>query len=140
MSTLERALCIASEAHEGQVDKAGEPYILHVVRVMLKVSRPDERVVAALHDVVEDTAWTLERLREQGFSESIVDAVHALTRRSGEPYEDFIVRASRNDLARQVKLADLEDNANLSRISNPTDRDYARLEKYRRALILLRQS
>lgn len=135
MSDLAHAIALAARAHEGQMDKAGEPYILHPLRMMFRLTGVEERVVAVLHDVVEDTEWTLDGLRGEGFSETVVDAVDAMTRREaeGEPYEKFVLRAASNPLARRVKLADLEDNSDLSRIANPTAEDFARLEKYRKA-------
>lgn len=140
MSTLERAIAIAVEAHTGQQDKVGQPYILHPLRVMLAVRSPEERMVGALHDVVEDSAWTLGALREAGFSPDVVDAVDAISRREGEEYFDFVLRAGANPLARPVKVADLRDNLDLSRIAAPTDRDQERCERYRKALALLGES
>ena len=132
MSTLERAIEIATTAHTGQVDKAGEPYIHHPLRVMLSVSTPDERLVAVLHDVIEDTVISSKDLLAEGFSSRIVDAVVALSKSEGQTYEQYIESVAQNSLARVVKLADLEDNSDLSRIPNPTERDCERLEKYRR--------
>jgi (p)ppGpp synthase/HD superfamily hydrolase len=137
MSTLERAICIAAEAHQGQVDKAGAPYILHVLRVMLSVNSNVDRIVAVLHDVVEDTPWTLDTLRAEGFGEEIIAAIDCLTRREGEPYDAFIQRVSTNHIGRRVKLADLADNANLSRIQAPSPQDRARVSKYEKAMQLL---
>jgi (p)ppGpp synthase/HD superfamily hydrolase len=134
MATLERAIAIAAEAHRGQVDKAGEPYLLHPMRVMLRVEGERERLVALLHDVVEDgPGWTLDRVRSEGFAEEVVRAVERLTKREGEPYDAAIERAAADPLARQVKLADLEDNMRLARIAHPSEHDVARLERYRRA-------
>jgi (p)ppGpp synthase/HD superfamily hydrolase len=135
MATLERAIAIAAEAHRGQTDKAGEPYILHPMRVMLRVRGETERIVAMLHDVVEDggPAWSLERLREEGFAAEVVEAVERLTKREGEPYEALIERAAAHPIARRVKLADLEDNMHLARIADPEEKDRARVERYRRA-------
>ena len=132
--TLERAIAIAAAAHEGQVDKAGAPYILHPLRMMLAVATPAARMVAVLHDVVEDTSVTLEQLREEGFPDSVVEAVDALTKRDSENYEAFIRRVAPIPIAREVKLADLRDNADLSRIADPTEKDRARIEKYRGAI------
>jgi (p)ppGpp synthase/HD superfamily hydrolase len=135
MSTLERAVAIAAEAHAGQVDKAGAPYLLHPLRVMLQMRTQEERIVAVLHDVVEDSEfWMLDRLRAEGFPPSIVEAIHALTRRLGETYDDFIGRAGRHPMARRVKVADLHDNMDLSRIACPTDNDRQRVAKYGRAM------
>ena len=94
MSTLERAVVIAAEAHAGQVDKAGAPYILHPLRLMLQMEKTEDRIVAVLHDVVEDTDWTLERLRKEGFPQVIIDAIDSVTWRKYEDYEDFILRAA----------------------------------------------
>lgn len=133
MSTLERAIEIAARAHAGQVDKSGAPYILHPIRVMLRVASVPERMAAVLHDVVEDTAVTLAELEQEGFSSEVVAAVDALTRRQIETYEEFVTRAGRDPIGRVVKLADLEDNLDVSRISHPTERDLERFERYRRA-------
>ena len=133
MSTLEHAIALAAQAHAGQVDKAGAPYILHPLRVMMQLQTDEERMAGILHDVVEDSAWTLEGLRAEGFSEQVIGAVDACTRRAHEDYEDFVLRAAAHSVGRAVKLADLADNMDISRISNPTEHDYKRVAKYRRA-------
>lgn len=137
MSSLERAITIAAQAHAGQVDKGGAPYILHPLRVMLGVEQPEERIVAVLHDVLEDSAVTLEQLRAEGFSAPVLAALSALTKVEGEDYPAFIRRAAANPLARRVKRADLADNSDLSRIPEPGAEDLRRLEKYRQALLYL---
>jgi hypothetical protein len=137
MSTLERAVAISAEAHAGQVDKAGTPYILHPLRLMLEMETAEERIAAVLHDVVEDSDWTLERLRGEGFSPAVLAAVNALTRRADETYEDFVLRAGRDPIGRRVKLADLRDNCDLSRIANPTRKDLDRVARYERAIAVL---
>ena len=138
MSTLERAVAIAAEAHAGQKDKAGAPYLLHPLRMMLSLKRPEEQITAVLHDVVEDCeGWSFERLRAEGFSAEIIDALGSVTKRDGEDYFDFVRRAAANPIGRQVKLADLRDNSNLGRISQPTARDYERLVKYQKAIALI---
>ncbi|MBI2687856.1 MAG: GTP pyrophosphokinase [Acidobacteria bacterium] len=137
MSTLERAISLAALAHEGQVDKAGAPYILHVLRVMLRVGTPEERMVAVMHDMVEDCGWTPEKLRAEGFSEAVVNGVDAVTRRESETYEEFVLRAKANSIGRAVKMADLLDNADTSRLPAITERDKVRLDKYRRAIEVL---
>jgi (p)ppGpp synthase/HD superfamily hydrolase len=134
MSTLERAIAIAAEAHMGQVDKAGAPYILHPLRVMLRVRTAPERIAAVLHDVVEDTPWTLEALAAEGFAPEVLAAVDALTRREGESYEAFVARAGADPIGRAVKLADLAENMDLTRLEAPSAHDFARLERYRRAV------
>lgn len=133
MATLETALQIAAQAHEGQKAKNGEPYILHPLRVMNAVDSEDARVVAVLHDVIEDSAVTPDELRRAGFSEAVVAAVSCVTHGPDESYTDYVVRCKGNALARQVKLADLEDNARPSRALLRPDRlepDMARLRKY----------
>ncbi len=134
MGTLERAILIAAEAHAGQVDKAGAPYILHPLRLMLQMENTEDRIVAVLHDVVEDTDWTLERLRKEGFPQSTIEAIDSVTWRKHEDYEDFILRAAKNPIGRRVKLADLRDNCDLSRIANPSETDYRRIDTYRWAI------
>ncbi len=131
MATLERAIALAATAHAGQVDKAGQPYILHPLRVMLRVASEHERMAAVLHDVVEDTAVTLQVLVDEGFAAEVVAAVEALTKRPGESRMQAAKRAAANPVARVVKLSDNAENMDLSRIANPTDRDYARLEEYK---------
>ena len=116
MSLLERAIGIAVEAHRGQTDRYRAPYILHPLRVMGRVETEQEKLVAILHDVVEDTHWTLAELRREGFSEEVLAALDAVTKRDGEAYEDFVGRSAGNALARRVKLADLEDNMDLRRL------------------------
>ena len=135
---LEHAIALAAKAHAGQVDKAGAPYILHPLRMMLRLTTLEERMVAVLHDVVEDCGISFEQLRAEGFSDEVVAGVDALTRREDETYEAFIERAGQSPLGRRVKLADLEDNSDLSRIASPTARDLERLEKYGRAMAYLR--
>jgi (p)ppGpp synthase/HD superfamily hydrolase len=137
VATLERAIEIAAKAHAGQVDKAGEPYILHPIQVMLRVSGTEARIAAALHDVVEDSVFTIEVLRKEGFSTSVLEAVAALTKKKGESRLEAASRASKNEIARTVKLADNAENMNLGRIENPTDEDYARLEEYEKVRKIL---
>lgn len=137
MSTLERAISIAAQAHSGQVDKAGQPYILHPLRVMLRVNSQDERMAAVLHDVVEDTSITLEQLATEGFSGVVLEAVEALTKRPGENRLAAAARAAKNKVARAVKLADNAENMDISRIAVPTDKDFARLKEYEQVRALL---
>lgn len=136
-ASLERAIALAALAHEGQVDKAGAPYILHPLRVMLRLQTTADRIVAVLHDVIEDCGWTLERVRQEGFSEEIVTALDAVSRRPSEVYEEFILRAAANEIGRRVKLADLEDNCDTNRLPYVTEPDMVRLRKYRDAIKML---
>ncbi len=140
MSSVARAIEIAREVHQHQVDKGGAPYIGHPVRVANACASDDAKMVAMLHDVVEDGAsqgWSFDRLRAEGFSEVVVAAVESVSKRDGEDYEAFVLRAAQNALGREVKLADIADNMDLSRIGTPSAKDLARLEKYRRAKALL---
>ena len=130
-STLEHAVAIATQAHAGQVDKAGEPYIEHPLRVMRAMATEPERIVAVLHDVVEDTPVTLEQLRADGFSDDVLAAVEALTKRPGESRMQSAARAKLNPIALGVKLADNLDNQDLSRIAVPTAKDHARIAEYK---------
>ncbi|MEC0248919.1 GTP pyrophosphokinase [Paenibacillus chitinolyticus] len=134
MSTLEKAIIVAARAHSGQTDKAGQPYILHPLRVMQSVRTPHARIVAVLHDVLEDSEISAEDLRREGFSPDIVEAVTALSREPGEDYLDFVRRAKKNPLAREVKLADVHDNMDMTRIKEPTSKDRERMRKYEAAL------
>ncbi|KUM51768.1 HD domain-containing protein [Rheinheimera sp. EpRS3] len=137
MATLERAIEIAAKAHAGQVDKAGQPYILHPIQVMLRVTGTETRIAAILHDVIEDSEFTIEDLRKEGFSNVVLLAVAALTKRENESRIDAALRASENEIARIVKLADNAENMDLSRIANPTDKDYARLKEYEKVREIL---
>jgi (p)ppGpp synthase/HD superfamily hydrolase len=139
MATLERAIAIAAAAHAGQRDKSGTPYILHPLRMMLRLESIDARIVAVLHDVVEDTAWTFPALAAEGFSEAVLQALECVTKRDGEDYETFVRRSASNAIARQVKLMDLEDNMNLLRLASVSDKDLERLRKYHRAWLTLNE-
>ena len=131
---LDRAIELAKQHHEGQTDKAGKPYIEHPLRVMNQVESEEEKIVAVLHDIVEDTNISLNDLRNEGFSEEVVSAVECLTKQDGENYDSYIERISFNPLAVKIKLADLEDNRDLTRLPEVTDKDLKRIEKYDKAL------
>ena len=136
MSTLERAIAIAAEAHAGQTDKAGEPYLLHVMRVVLGVRGENERIVAALHDVVEDNPEEGRRIMVERWPDDILAAVDAMTHRKGEPYADYIERVAANPIARAVKLVDLADNTDRRRLPPEGEWDDGtkrRMAKYDRA-------
>ena len=137
MNKLERAIALAVDAHAGQTDKAGKTYIRHPLRIMQQMETPQERVVAVLHDVVEDTEYTPAMIEEE-FGEEIRDAIVRLTKQDGESYFEFVERASANDLAQKVKIADIEDNMDLTRLSGVSEKTVERQMTYHRALQQLR--
>ncbi len=137
MSTPERALQIAVRAHAGQQDKSGAAYIFHPLRVMSRCRSDEARIVALLHDVVEDTSVTFAELEGDGFSEAVLNALRLVTHREEVPYEDYVRAIAANPLAREVKLADLEDNCDLRRLREVDDRAVKRLQKYHRAFQIL---
>ncbi len=134
INNLNKAIKLACEAHDGQFDKAGKPYILHPLRLLIKLKNIDEMQVAVLHDVVEDSDMTLEVLRKEGFEESVLQAIECLTKKTGEDYSDFISRVLLNDLARKVKIEDIKDNMDLSRLDKVEEKDLERIAKYHAAL------
>jgi (p)ppGpp synthase/HD superfamily hydrolase len=140
VSNLDTAIAISSRAHASQIDKAGQPYILHPLRIMFKFQSEHERIVAVLHDVIEDSEISLDDLKRLGFSTTIIEAIDCLTKRNGETYEEFISRVSLNDLARKIKIEDIRDNMDLTRIDSINDIDLARIKKYHRALKFLSKS
>ena len=133
MGTLERAIELAVQNHKGQKDKAGKPYILHPLRLMMSVDTDEEKIVAVMHDIVEDTEISLDDLRKKGFSDEILSAIECVTKKDEENYDSFIERIAQNPLAIKVKLADLEDNMDLTRLSKVTEKDLERVEKYKLA-------
>ncbi|UGY09908.1 HD domain-containing protein [Phyllobacterium pellucidum] len=137
MPSLEQAISIAASAHAGHRTENDEPYILHPLRVMLGLHDEDERIVAVLHDVVEKTGWTLDNLRNERFSEQIIAAVDAVTRRHNEEYFDFVQRTRENDLGRRVKIMDLKDNIGKVRNDRRSSQAEEKLAKYEEALVRL---
>ena len=137
MLLYQKALAIAEDAHKGQVDKAGVAYIQHPLYVASLVEGELAETIALLHDVVEDSAWTLEDLRMEGLPEKVVQAVGILTKNRDESYEEYLMHVKQNHLARQVKLADLQHNSDLSRLTTVTEIDRKRAEKYRQAIAFL---
>ncbi len=133
MATLEAAISLATQAHQQQKDRAGSPYILHPIRVMCRMRSEHAMMTAILHDVIEDSPHTLEDLRQAGYPAAVVEAVDCLSRHEGEPYDDFIERIKPNALARAVKLADLEDNMDIRRLTTLDENDIERLRRYQRA-------
>jgi (p)ppGpp synthase/HD superfamily hydrolase len=144
MATLERAIEIAVLAHKGTSDKAGSPYILHPLRLMFSVEDVEAKIVAVLHDVVEDSKpphrWDMQDLTREGFSANVLEALDCVTARPDESYDAFIDRILPNPTARRVKVADIVDNMNLLRLGREiTDKDVVRLRKYQRAHAKLSQ-
>jgi len=136
---LARAIEIAASAHRNQVDKGGSPYILHPIRVMMSLYTEDEKIVGVLHDVVEDSdVWNFERLKEEGFEENILSALKSVTKVSeDEDYQKFIKRAGQNEIGRNVKIADIKDNLDVTRIGTLNEKDLLRINKYKEALLFL---
>lgn len=139
---LNRAIQIAVAAHDGQVDKAGAPYVLHPLRVMLSLESDDEKIVGVLHDVAEDCeGWSLERLQQEGFSDAVIDALRSVTKSPDDiDYYAFVHRAAQNRIGKKVKIADIQDNLDVKRLETIRDKDTDRLNKYLIALRLLQRS
>ena len=134
MSTLQRAIEIATQAHQGQFDKSGKEYIGHPLRVMEMGRTEEEKIAGVLHDVVEDSDWTFEALEAEGFSQDIIAALKCVTKLSeNENYDDFIERVKKNPLAVAVKINDLTDNMDIRRLPYLSDKDIKRLKKYLKA-------
>ena len=134
MSTLQRAIEIATQAHQGQFDKSGKDYIGHPLRVMEMGRTEEEKIAGVLHDVVEDSDWTFEALEAEGFSQEIIEALKCVTKLSeNENYDDFIERVKKNPLAVAVKINDLTDNMDIRRLPYLSDKDIKRLKKYLKA-------
>ena len=140
-SLYKKAVWIAQEAHKGQTDKGGNPYIEHPLYVASQVDTTELKIVAVLHDTLEDSDVTAEDLRREGFPEHVVEAITVLTHEDGneEAYLDYIRRVSGNAMAAAVKRADLLHNMDISRIPNPTEKDKKRRAKYERAYQLLEE-
>ena len=136
-SQSEKAYKIAKKAHLGQVDKAGEDYIKHPKKVASFVKTDEEKAVAYLHDVIEDTELTLENLYEYDFSKEVIEAVDIITKKRGEDYQSYLNSVKKNKLARAVKLADLRHNSDLTRLTKVTEKDIERKEKYQKAINFL---
>ena len=133
-SMVDLALSIARQAHEGQLDKAGVDYIEHPIYVASQVDTEEEKAVALLHDVIEDSPFTAEELLLAGLLETVVTAVQILSKKKGQDYQTYLENVKSNSLARVVKLADLKHNSDLSRLSSVTDKDLERFEKYKKAI------
>ena len=131
---IDIALAIARKAHAGQVDKAGVDYIQHPLYVASQVKTEQEKAVALLHDVLEDSDITAADLLAYGLSNEVVAAVQTLTKKKGQSYQDYLEKVKSNDLARVVKLADLKHNSDLSRLKSVSDTDRERVKKYKNAI------
>ena len=133
---LQRAIEIALEAHKGDLDKGGNPYILHPLRLMLQMDSEEEMIVAILHDVVEDSEkWSFDKLHKEGFSKKIINSLRSVTKENeNEDYEKFIDRSVKDKIGRKVKIADISDNLDISRLKEVTDKDILRINKYKKAL------
>ena len=136
-SQSEKAYEIAKRAYLGQVDKAGEDYIKHPEKVASFVKTDEEKAVAYLHDVIEDTELTLEDLHEYEFSKEVIEAVDIITKKKGEDCRNYLNSVKKNKLARAVKLADLRHNSDLTRLTKVTEKDIERKEKYQKAIDFL---
>jgi (p)ppGpp synthase/HD superfamily hydrolase len=134
---LEKAISIALKAHSGKTDKGGNPYILHPLRVMFAMQTTEQKIVAMLHDVVEDSTTTIQQLKEEKFSKGILSAVSLLTKKENQPYQEYILAIKRNPLATKIKLADLKDNMDTKRLKKITEADKERIKKYKAAYKLL---
>lgn len=137
---LSKAILIAEKAHQGQVDKGGRPYIEHPLYVSKQLVTEEEKVVAILHDVCEDSDITLQDLKESGFPLSILSAVDAITKRDCEDYSGYLERLGENKLAVKVKLADMMHNSDISRIPTPSEKDRQRIEKYKQKIAFLQEN
>ena len=133
---LHRAIEIALDAHKNVSDKGGNPYILHPLRLMLQMDSEEEMIVAILHDVVEDSEkWSFDKLKEEGFSKKIINSLRSVTKENeNEDYEKFIDRSVKDKIGRKVKIADISDNLDISRLKEVTDKDILRINKYKKAL------
>ncbi len=134
MATLEKAISIAVEAHKGQVDKNNQPFILHVLRVMIAGRNDDERILGALHDSIEKTHWTFEELKAEGFNNKILDSLVCVTKKNeNEDYQAFIERIKTNRLAIKIKIIDLMDHLEMKNIFEVKKKDVDRFNKYLKA-------
>jgi (p)ppGpp synthase/HD superfamily hydrolase len=139
MELIEKSLHIALRAYAGKTDKAGREYILHPLRVMAKMKNDLEMSAALLHDVIEDSDITAEQLLAEGIPAEVVEAIQYLSKNENENYQDFVARAKKNKIAAKVKIADIEDNIDVLRLSSLDENDLARIKKYHSAWRLLQE-
>lgn len=142
MATLGKAIAIASTVHADQVDRGGNAYILHPMRIMQRLRTTDAELmqIAIMHDVIEDSDYTIESLQKEGFSKRVLAALECLTHHKDEEYDDYIRRISTNDDAILVKLEDLRDNSDITRLKGITQKDFERVQKYHRSYIFLTEA
>ncbi len=133
-----KAMCIAFDAHKDQLDKSGIPYIYHPIHLAEQMTDEKTTCVALLHDVVEDSDMTFEDLIEARFDDEVIEALKLLTHDKDVPYMDYVLNLKENEIARKVKLADLEHNSDLSRLNKIDDKALKRVEKYKNAMMLLK--
>ncbi|GAB4265087.1 MAG: HD domain-containing protein [Candidatus Promineifilaceae bacterium] len=136
---VDKAIAIAVQGHAGQTDKAGRPYILHPLHLMMQMNSNEEMITAVLHDVVEDTNITLDDLAKEGFPPEVLEALSLLTHDDGTPYDDYVARLKHHPLARRVKIADLEHNMDVRRLNTMGEKDLQRLQKYQHAWRFLQE-
>ncbi len=137
MPTLEDAINLAIQAHKGHVDKTGQPYIMHVLRVMFRMESERDMIIGVLHDLIEDTPYTVEDLRKMGYPEDILEALDSLSKRENEAYEEYISRVMKNPAAVPIKKADLDDHMDIHRFPYLTEKDIKRLRRYMKAMLKL---
>lgn len=135
MRHLEKAIIIASNAHMGQFDKAGAPYILHPLRVMMRMVTLKGKIVAVLHDVIEDTHVTLKDLFLEGFTDDVIFAIDCMTKCKGEPYNDYLDRVISDKLASECKLEDMRDNSNIYRLNKVASKHLRMIAKYHKGAL-----
>lgn len=135
-----KALKLSFEAHKNQVDKSGMPYVYHPFHLAEQMKDEEATIVALLHDVVEDTDYTLDDLSSMGFSDKIIEAISLMTHDKDIPYMDYVAQIAKNPIAKAVKLADLRHNSDLTRLDAVTYKDLKRMEKYKKAIALLENS
>ena len=135
--TTKKALKLCFDAHKDQIDKSGLPYVFHPFHLAEQMIDEDATVVALLHDVVEDTEYTIEDLKNMGFNQKVIEAISLMTHDEKIPYEEYVLKLKENSIARTVKIADLKHNSDLTRLNSVTEKDLKRAEKYKKAIKIL---
>ncbi len=137
-SSTKKALKLSFEAHKEQTDKSGMPYVYHPFHIAEQMDTEETVIVALLHDVVEDTDYTLQDIADMGFSQAVIDALSLMTHDKTVPYLDYVAKIKENPIATTVKLADLRHNSDVSRLDIVDDKAIQRIQKYEKAMALLR--